>query len=297
MTFQQLRNFCMMSEYESLTKASEALFITQPALSMALKNIEAEVGATLFDRRGKNIYLNQNGREFYKFASRTLAEWDAIIERLSMTIQNEKILRVCYSSNYISDYVLPDFSMRNPDISITMNDVKEELIYNFLCNEIYDVALSGLRCDNGSSKFVTSSTFFRNQLFVSVPINNKLSKQSSISLKELDGQKFIRLSKQGEFTEAVNAQAKKEGVSMAVMQKVNYEVIKALQDNYDFLYFITSLQAVFDYIPMNRKLVPVEGEMFKKNMYISYMKKNEAKVERLISWTQERLSKYNEILR
>lgn len=48
---------------------------------------------------------------------------------------------------------------------------------------------------------------------------------------------------------------------------------------------------------MNRKLVPVEGEMFKKNMYISYMKKNEAKVERLISWTQERLSKYNEILR
>ncbi len=187
--------------------------------------------------------------------------------------------------------------MRNPDISITMNDVKEELIYNFLCNEIYDVALSGLRCDNGSSKIVTSSTFFRNQLFVSVPINNKLSKQSSISLKELDGQKFIRLSKQGEFTEAVNAQAKKEGVSMAVMQKVNYEVIKALQDNYDFLYFITSLQAVFDYIPMNRKLVPVEGEMFKKNMYISYMKKNEAKVERLISWTQERLSKYNEILR
>lgn len=102
MTFQQLRNFCMMSEYESLTKASEALFITQPALSMALKNIEAEVGATLFDRRGKNIYLNQNGREFYKFASRTLAEWDAIIERLSMTIQNEKILRVCYSSDYIA---------------------------------------------------------------------------------------------------------------------------------------------------------------------------------------------------
>lgn len=45
MTFQQLRNFCIMSEYESLTKASEALFITQPALSMALKNIETEVGA------------------------------------------------------------------------------------------------------------------------------------------------------------------------------------------------------------------------------------------------------------
>lgn len=42
MTFQQLRNFCMMSEYESLTKASEALFITQPALSMALKNIEGK---------------------------------------------------------------------------------------------------------------------------------------------------------------------------------------------------------------------------------------------------------------
>lgn len=293
MTFQQLRNFCTISEYENITKASEALFITQPALSMTLKNIESEVGVALFDRRGKNIYLNQAGMEFYAFAKRTLAEWDAITDKFSMSVQNEKLIRVCYTSEYISDYVLPDFSIRNPDISITMSEVREDLIYNFLCNEIHDVAISGLRCDNGGSKKVVSSAFFCNRLLVSVPIDNELASQSSISLKDLEGQKFIRLSKHGEFTEVVNAQVKREGITLAVNQKVNYEVIKALQRNYDFLYFITSLQSVFDYLPMNRKLIPVEGDMFQKNMYLSYLRKNADKAAPLLAWAEERLSKYN----
>lgn len=293
MTFQQLRNFCAISEFESVTKASEALFITQPALSNTLKNIESEVGVPLFDRRGKNIYLNQYGQEVYSFAKRTLAEWDAITEKANLSLQNEKVLRICYSSDYISDYVLPDFSRHNPDISMSMSDVNEDLIYNFLSNEVYDLAISSLNFGSESSKNIVSSAFFRNQLLVSVPIDNALSTYSSISLKDLEGQKFIRLSKQGEFTEVVNTQIKKEGIAIAITQKVNYEVIKALQSNYDFLYFITSLQSVFDLIPMNRKLIPIEGDMFKRNMYISYLKKNKEKAAPFLAWADSRLSKYS----
>lgn len=47
MTIQQLRQFCILAEYENITLASKALFITQPALSMVLKNVEKELGVTI----------------------------------------------------------------------------------------------------------------------------------------------------------------------------------------------------------------------------------------------------------
>lgn len=81
MTIQQLRQFCILAEYENITLASKALFITQPALSMVLKNVEKELGLPLFDRKGRNIYLNHLGKDFYNFAKRTLADYDALLEK------------------------------------------------------------------------------------------------------------------------------------------------------------------------------------------------------------------------
>ena len=62
-----------------------------------------------------------------------------------------------------------------------------------------------------------------------------------------------------------------------------------MQKDFDFLYFITTLQAQFDYIPMNRKLIPVEEELFTKNMYVSYLKNNEEKAPQFIGWAKQKL--------
>ena len=289
MTFQQLREFCMIAEYENMTMAAKALFITQPALSMALKNTEAEIGTALFERRGKNIYINKNGEEFYDYAKRTLSELDALISRFAMPAAGDKILRFCYTSAYISEYLLPSFSASNPNISITINDVEENLIQHFLETEIYDIAITSHPHNTSKGCNIISEKFFQNRLVASVPVSNCLSSRSSLSLKDLDGQKFFRLSKQGEFSEVLDAMAKKEGIYMSVAQRVNYEVIKMLQRNFDFLYFITTLQAEFDYLPVNRKLIPVEGEMFSKTMYISYLEKNREQIRPFTDWVENRL--------
>ena len=124
MTIQQLRQFCILAEYENITSASKALFITQPALSMVLKNVETELGTPLFDRKGRNIYLNHFGKDFYNFAKRTLVDYDALLEKFHFPHQESEALRFCYSSAYIPDYVLPAFSADNPNIPInTMTDM------------------------------------------------------------------------------------------------------------------------------------------------------------------------------
>ena len=289
MTFQQLREFCVISEYENLTMASKALFVTQPALSIALKSIEEEVGTQLFDRRGKTIRLNQNGKEFYDYARRTLAEWDALVERFRVPVAGDALLRICYSSEYISSYVLPAFCASNPSVQITINEVPENLISNFVFNEVYDLAIAGLKDETLSDSEMVRRCFYHNRLMASVPLSNELSKKTSLSLEDLHGQKVFRLSKQGEFSCTLDEMAKCSGVNMSVSQRVNYEVIKLQQRNSYFLYFITSLQAEFDYIPINRKLIPVEGDMFEKDIYMYFLKKNEKKVTPFLDWVESRL--------
>lgn len=289
MTLQQLRSFCMIAEYENITKASNALYITQPALSMTLGKIENELGTSLFDRSKRNIKLNENGRIFYRFARKTLDEWDIMISKIHMRRQDDAVLRFCYSSAYLSDYVLPAFIAGSPGISIDISEVKEEMIPALLDSEVFDIALSGVRHDAADSANLVSRPFAKNQLLVSVPEDNPLAARESLSLKDLQGQNFIRLSKGGEFTAAVDEQARIEGVSMAVTQHVNYEVIKALQKNMSFLYFVTLLQAQFDYVSDNRKLIPIRGSAFQKDMYATFLRKNEKRVGIYLDWAAAHL--------
>lgn len=163
------------------------------------------------------------------------------------------------------------------------------MIPHFIQNEIYDVAISSLKCEDNRDKKLISTNFFRNRLMVSVPFNNPLASRKSLNLEDLSGHRFFRLSKHGEFSDELDALAKSKGVQMNVAQRVNYEIIKKLQKDFDFLYFITTLQAQFDYIPMNRKLIPVEEELFTKNMYVSYLKNNEEKALQFIGWAKQKL--------
>lgn len=66
MEFQQLEQFRVLARIQHMTKAADALYISQPALSQSIKRLEDELGAPLFDRPGRQICLNQCGRVFLK---------------------------------------------------------------------------------------------------------------------------------------------------------------------------------------------------------------------------------------
>ena len=66
MTFKQLQFFRKTAELENISRAAKELFVAQPALSKSIKDLEAELKYPLFDRNGKKISLNQNGRILYK---------------------------------------------------------------------------------------------------------------------------------------------------------------------------------------------------------------------------------------
>ncbi len=68
MTNDQLRVFLKVSEYQSFTEAGEALFLTQPAISLQIKTLEKDLGVALFERTGKKILLTEAGRRLLPLA-------------------------------------------------------------------------------------------------------------------------------------------------------------------------------------------------------------------------------------
>ncbi len=68
----QLRYFLAVAELQHITKAAEALYITQPALSRSISRLEASVGVPLFNRVGMRIELNKSGQIFYDYAKRSI---------------------------------------------------------------------------------------------------------------------------------------------------------------------------------------------------------------------------------
>lgn len=66
MTLNQLRYFCTASRCHSITKAAEELYVTQPTISMAIRDLEIEFGISLFSRKGNQLSLTQEGESFTK---------------------------------------------------------------------------------------------------------------------------------------------------------------------------------------------------------------------------------------
>ena len=69
MTLNQLRYFCTASRCHSITKAAEELYVTQPTISMAIRDLEVEFGISLFYRKGNQLILTEEGEMLYEKAT------------------------------------------------------------------------------------------------------------------------------------------------------------------------------------------------------------------------------------
>ena len=80
-SLQQLKYFIEVARVGSINQAAEILFITQPSLSKAIKDIEAEVDLSLFQRSSKGISLTADGAEFLGYARQVVEQSDLLETR------------------------------------------------------------------------------------------------------------------------------------------------------------------------------------------------------------------------
>ncbi|EZH65236.1 hypothetical protein DH09_16460 [Bacillaceae bacterium JMAK1] len=79
MTLQQCRYLIEIAKYQSLNKAAAALYVTQPSLSKAIRNLEMELSITIFERTNKGVLFTEQGRELLFHAQKLVAQAESVV--------------------------------------------------------------------------------------------------------------------------------------------------------------------------------------------------------------------------
>ena len=90
MTIQQLRYAVAISEAGSLNKAAEVLYVAQPSLTSAVRELEKELAVTIFSRSGKGVTLTNDGVEFIHYARQVLQQYDGLLEKFGKSGARKK---------------------------------------------------------------------------------------------------------------------------------------------------------------------------------------------------------------
>ncbi|MCO7128004.1 LysR family transcriptional regulator [Sporolactobacillus shoreicorticis] len=79
MTIQQFRYLVEISKHGSISKAASALYVTQPSISKAVRDLEAELGITILDRTNKGVVFTKDGRELLFYARTLLEQMESVV--------------------------------------------------------------------------------------------------------------------------------------------------------------------------------------------------------------------------
>lgn len=190
----QLVYFLELAESEHVTKTAEKLMISQPTLSLTIRRLEDELGAALFDRNGRNIRLNENGRLFRTYAEDALR---LLQEGKSELSQREDKRNALVSVGIQSPYVWQDltggFVTRYPQYTLSQRSVEDGSWREALRSGEFDYYIGGITDDGDSafSRSLASFTFAQGSLCVIVPRDSAFADRASVSLPELAGEAFI----------------------------------------------------------------------------------------------------------
>lgn len=143
MEMQQLQNFYVIAQCESLTKAAQRLHTSQPSLSRSLHSLEDELGAPLFDRVGRNIVLNDTGRFALTKVLNVLNSAESIKLDVSEFIQSKNFSVDIYSPVPMGCFeeIIIGFKEEYPNVRLRMASWHSENSRMFNLTSLFSQAL------------------------------------------------------------------------------------------------------------------------------------------------------------
>ncbi|ATX81759.1 DNA-binding transcriptional regulator, LysR family [Mariprofundus ferrinatatus] len=190
-TLKQLKILEAVVEQNSYTEAAKALFMTQPAVSMQIKQMEEQIGLPLFEREGKQIRLAEAGSELLHYARnirQQLEEAALMLDELKGLKRGKLHLTMASTANYFAPQLIAAFHHQYPGAQVTLDVTNRAGLLNALDNNSTDMAIMGR--PPGGHRLV-GIPFTDNPLVVIAAPTHPLAKRKHIPLKELADEPFI----------------------------------------------------------------------------------------------------------
>ncbi len=190
-TIRQLKVFQAVARHNGFTRAAEELHLTQPAVSMQVKQLEGHVGLPLFEQVGKKIFLTEAGKEMLHYAksiSKQLEDAESVFQALKGIHRGSLDVSVASTANNFGTKLLAEFSQQHPSITIKLDVTNRETLLKQLADNEKDLVIMG----KPPSELELDVTPFRdNPLVVVSNATHPWVKEKNISAERLRDRKFV----------------------------------------------------------------------------------------------------------
>jgi len=191
-TFRQLRVYEAVARHLNFTRAAEELHLTQPTVSMQIKELTSAVGMPLFEQVGKKTFLTQAGLELQTSVREVFDAW----ERFEMTVDNLRGLSrgrlrvaIVSTAKYFVPRLLGEFSRKYPEVEVALEEANRDRIIERLKANLDDIYIMGAP---PTSMALSIEPFMENPLVVIAPAGHALAGKRRISLKRVATERFIQ---------------------------------------------------------------------------------------------------------
>lgn len=277
MEFKQLESYIAIVKYKNLTTAAESLGISQPTISIHLKNLEEELHTRLIIRTAKNFEVTQRGQEFFVCAQNILKLRDDLVN--SWNGREAEIIRMGVStipSAYILPEVLPAFGKEHENVYFSIDQMDSQKVIDEVHKGTYDLGLVGMKTED---ELLAFEQFYRDRLVVITPVKAKflrMKEQTEMSVEILFQEPMILREEGSGSGKSAGRYLEKMGIKeekLHVAARINdQESIKNLVAG-GLGISIVSEKAVKDYVESRRLLqFSLPEEFSGREFYIVYQK-------------------------
>lgn len=193
-TIHQLQIFLKVTETESITKAAEQLFMTQPAVSIQLKNFQDQFSIPLVEVVGRQLFITEFGYEIAKIAGRVIEELGQINYK-TQAYEGVMVGKLSISSastgKYIIPYFLAGFIKQHSGIDLTLDVTNKSKVVNSLKSNEIEFALVSVLPDGFE---VEEEILIENKLYL-IANEEKLDKKKQLIYREVGSATRVAMEK------------------------------------------------------------------------------------------------------
>jgi DNA-binding transcriptional LysR family regulator len=202
LSLRQLQVFESVARHLNHSRAAAELFLSQPAVSMQIKQAEQTIGLPLFEQAGKKLFLTEAGREMLHYARSMLQlmqEMETVFDEMKGLEHGHLNIAVVSTANYFMPQLLAKFIQSHPKIKVSLSVANRDAVIKQLAENIADLAIMG-QPPEGTD--MVAEPFMQNPLVVIAAPAHPLARAKKIQPHQLMSETFL-LREQGSGTRGV----------------------------------------------------------------------------------------------
>lgn len=272
MEITQLEFFLKIVEEGSFSKAAERAFRTQPAVSLAIRRLEEEIGAPLLDRSQKTPILTEAGQVFHGYAQRIIALRDeareAVAELRELRSGRVRIGANESTSLYLLPEIILNFRASHPQVKVEIFRHPSERLTREVLDRNVDFAITAFE---PADRELEAFPVLKDELILILNPGHLLAKRESVSVRELGGEPFLAHNvKTGSRLKVIETFAKNRTPLNITLELATIETIKRFVQKDVGLAFVPQMCVTEELGRGTLATVPVRGLSYTRTLWATH---------------------------